>query len=269
MSTNNSLKRTGRFVRDNGALLIVLSLLSFAWLIGRSAPHDDTQQERERQADSGGLAQTLAKFFRDNGLTITLLLLFAAFLVGQFASGFNLYNEQHRNHGLPEIGYREFLGTGTFLDGVFANWQAAVLQLASLIIFGMFLYQRGATHSRSPGHSHPERLGRGVFHRLRTWVYDNSLSLAFIALFLASFVLHAITGAASYNEERALSHEPPLSVVSFVVSAKFWFMTFQTWQAEYFAIAVYIVLSIFLRQENSPESKPVDSSDDETGEANK
>ncbi len=35
------------------------------------------------------------------------------------------------------------------------------------------------------------------------------------------------------------------------------------------AIGLYVLLSVFLRQEGSPESKPVESHDDETGEANK
>jgi hypothetical protein len=43
----------------------------------------------------------------------------------------------------------------------------------------------------------------------------------------------------------------------------------QTWQAEYLAIAVFVVLSIFLRQQDSAESKPVESRDQTTGEANK
>lgn len=44
-------------------------------------------------------------------------------------------------------------------------------------------------------------------------------------------------------------------------------MTFQTWQAEFMAIVVYVVLSIYLRQDRSPESKPVSAPDEETGTA--
>ena len=55
----------------------------------------------------------------------------------------------------------------------------------------------------------------------------------------------------------------------YIVSAKFWSATLQTWQAEYLVIGLYIVLSIYLRQEDSAESKPPESSDDATGEHNK
>jgi hypothetical protein len=210
----------------------------------------------------------IVPWLRDNSLSITLFLLFVGFLVSDSLSGLNLYNEEHTTHGLPPIGYREFLGSGQFLDGIFVNWQAAILQLASLIIFGMFLVQRGATHSRKLGRRQREKLKGSFAHKTVQWIYDHSLSLAFLVLFLLSFSLHAIFGAAFYNDQRALSGQPPLSIGEFVVSARFWFQNFQTWQAEYFAIAAYILLSIVLRQEGSPESKPVSSSDDDTGVAN-
>jgi hypothetical protein len=43
----------------------------------------------------------------------------------------------------------------------------------------------------------------------------------------------------------------------------------QPGQAEYLAIAVFVVLSVFLRQEDSAESKPVEARNESTGEANK
>jgi hypothetical protein len=48
-------------------------------------------------------------------------------------------------------------------------------------------------------------------------------------------------------------------------SAQFWFESFQNWQSEFLAIAAMVVLSIFLRQQGSPESKPVDAPHAQTG----
>ena len=169
-------------------------------------------------------------------------------------------------HDGKTIGYWAYLKSPAFLEGVLVNWQAAILQLMCLITFGTFLYQKGATHSRSPQH----RAHR--HHRLKKlgdWTYRNSLFLAFALLFLATFALHAYFGWRDYNSERELIRLPPISLGNFIVSAKFWFTTLQTWEAEFFAIGFYMVLSIFLRQEGSPESKPLNSSDQETGEANK
>jgi hypothetical protein len=216
----------------------------------------------------GTAVKKAAKFIRDNSLSIVLFSLFVVFLAAQSISGCFFFNEQRASHGFDEIDYVQFLSSGTFLNGIFSNWQAAILQLASLIIFGVFLVQRGATHShkhlapRPKGHQKKGRLGGEG-----SWLYRNSLFMAFLALFIASFILHVFSGAAAFNDQRTLSHQPPLSVAAYFISAKFWFLTTETWQAEYLAIGLYMILSIYLRQKGSPESKPVDSSNEETGES--
>jgi hypothetical protein len=49
------------------------------------------------------------------------------------------------------------------------------------------------------------------------------------------------------------------------MTARFWFESLQNWQSEFLAIGAMVVLSIFLRQRGSPESKPVDAPHRETG----
>ncbi len=223
----------------------------------------------------------LQGFLKDNGLLLVFTGLFLVCLLGQALSGRALYNETQAAHGLPAVSCWQYVRTGGFLQGMFSNWQAAILQLGSLILFGVFLRQRGAPHSMQPG----EPAGRSLNDdgkawkdapdpkakdraRQGTWVQRNSLSLAFFLLFGGAFVLHLFSGAKAYREEQTLSHQPVMTLRRFVVSSKFWFTTLQTWEAEYMAIALYIVLSIFLRQEGSPESKPVDAPDSETGNPN-
>jgi hypothetical protein len=63
--------------------------------------------------------------------------------------------------------------------------------------------------------------------------------------------------------------QPIIPIATYITRTNFWFKTVQTWQAEFFGIGVFLVPSIFLRQEGSAESKPVNSSDTETGETNK
>lgn len=217
----------------------------------------------KRQGSSGQDERTgIGRFIRDNSLTLTFAALFLLCFAGALLTGFNLYAQEH---GAPRLSILAFFETGTFLNALAANWQAAVFQLTCLIVFGVFLVQKGATHSRKSTRNNPDRGGS----RLYNWIYRNSLGLAFAFIFLASFGLHVVTGLWAYNEERALTHQPPVSLGPYIVSWKFWFMTFQTWQAEFFAIGVYMVLSIFLRQAGSPESKPLSASNKDTGEANK
>lgn len=72
-----------------------------------------------------------------------------------------------------------------------------------------------------------------------------------------------------YNAELQMVHKPPVTTVDYGLSSAFWFSNMQTWEAEFAALAIYIILSIFLRQQGSPESKPVDSSNDVTGKTNR
>jgi hypothetical protein len=100
----------------------------------------------------------------------------------------------------------------------------------------------------------------------RLKLYEYSLSLAFLALFLVSFISHAMGGAEAFNEEQRLHGAAEISVWEFLGHTRFWFQSFQNWQSEFLAIWSMVVLSIFLRQRGSPESKPVDSPHSQTGE---
>ncbi|WP_322628346.1 DUF6766 family protein [Halothiobacillus sp.] len=210
----------------------------------------------------------MIKIIRDNSLSIVLFTLFAICISAQSFAGWRVQNENLAAHGQASLGYWHYLSTGTFWEGLASNWQAAVLQLGSLIVLSSFLYQRGAPHSLDPRKPKNKQKQREKTWPL-TWIYSNSLSLTFLLLFVLSFVLHALSGASAYNEERSLTGRSPISIMAFLFSAKFWSITLQTWQAEYLVIALYVVLTIFLRQENSPESKPVKARDETTGEANK
>lgn len=203
----------------------------------------------------------------DNSLSIALFALFVVCISAQSLAGWRVQNETLAAYGRAAVGYRQFLATGTFLEGLASNWQAAVLQLGSLILFSSFLYQRGAPHSRDPRVAKRKQRRRKAGRFI--WFYSHSLFLAFLLLFVLALALHIVFGAHAYNEERSLASQPPISTAAFLLSAKFWSTTLQTWQAEYLAIALYVVLTIFLRQQGSPESKPVESRNETTGEANK
>jgi len=210
----------------------------------------------------------LINTIRDNSLSIALFALFAICISAQSFAGWRAQNDNWAAHRQPSLGYWHYLSTGTFWEGLASNWQAAVLQLGSLIVFSSFLYQRGAPHSLDPRKPKSKQKRRAETWPF-TWIYRNSLSLMFLLLFVLSFALHVLSGASAYNEERALVGQPTISITVFLLSAKFWSITLQTWQAEYLVIALYVVLTIYLRQEDSPESKPVETSDETTGKANK
>jgi len=83
---------------------------------------------------------------------------------------------------------------------------------------------------------------------------------------VVSFVLHFHGSLLNENEELLSNHLPPESVTQYLVDSRFWFESFQNWQSEFLSVFAIVILSVFLRQKGSPQSKPVDAPDGETGE---
>ncbi len=219
----------------------------------------------------------MRRVLRENGLSIVLMSLFLLFWLGQSVAGHREYNSDQQEHNRPEVGYLSYLGTAHFWEATAENWESEFFQMFGYVILTAFLFQKGSSESKKP--DEPEAVDRDPRQSRRKnapgpvrrggfvlKLYENSLSLAFLLFFLVSIAMHAVAGARVYTEEQ-MEHGTPkqVSVLQYAGTSRFWFESFQNWQSEYLAIAAMVILSIFLRQRGSPESKPVDSPHDQTG----
>ena len=227
-----------------------------------------TRRIGSRLPESAG---RLRRIWHYHGLSIVLLALFILTMAGQTWSGWYSYNEEQQDHGEATVSLTEYLGTGHFGEATFENWESEFLQMAFYILLTVWLFQIGSSESKRPDVLElvdldprdstnkdkapwPVRSG-GLVLRL----YENSLSLAFALLFVASFTLHAVTGVDDFNEERMTHGRPAVTVIEYATSSRFWFESFQNWQSEFLSLAAMVTFSIVLRQRGSPESKPVDA----------
>jgi hypothetical protein len=96
-------------------------------------------------------------------------------------------------------------------------------------------------------------------------LYEHSLSLTLFSLFLTSFGLHAWGGMRQYNEEQLRHAGESVSLQQFIGTSDFWQQSFQNWQSEFLSIGVIVLLTIFLRERGSSQSKPVAAPHAETG----
>jgi hypothetical protein len=218
------------------------------------------------------------RFFLENGLSLALFGFFAVFLVGQIATGFVAHNEELAEHGQPAIQIGRYLVSGHFLEALFENWESEFLQMAAFVLLTIKLRQKGSSESKSFDEAEEVDEDPRDHRRARNapWpvkrgglalkLYEHSLSLALVALFLFSFAMHAVGGLSSVNEEHLLHGEARETLFEYVRSAQFWFESFQNWQSEFVAVGALVVLSIFLRERGSPQSKPVAAPHSETGE---
>ena len=97
-------------------------------------------------------------------------------------------------------------------------------------------------------------------------IYARSLGIALFLLFLLSFVMHWTQSARAAAIEAKDHGEAALSTIAYLGDPHLWFESFQNWQSEFLSTAVLVLLSIFLRQKESPESKAVAASHAQTGD---
>jgi hypothetical protein len=213
----------------------------------------------------------MKKWLKENSLGLVLMVLFFVILLGQSLAGLKQYNQDEIDHGGNPIVYSEYLKEGHFIEATFENWESEFLQMAAYVLLTIHLRQKGSSESKKldgemsvdqePEQSQskdapwPVRAGGIVLK-----VYKHSLSLAFILLFLMSFTLHAYGGAQETCQENIQHGETQCEgTFQYMTTSKFWFESLQNWQSEFLAVFAIVMLSVFLREKGSPESKPVNT----------
>ena len=78
-----------------------------------------------------GRRPSLRRLLRENGLSLVLLALFVASLLGQFLTGLAASNEERATHGFAALTAADYLRGGEFLSAVFENWESEFLQMAA------------------------------------------------------------------------------------------------------------------------------------------
>jgi hypothetical protein len=212
---------------------------------------------------------SFATFVRENALSLALGAMFLASTAAQIGFGLLAYNEERARDGLAAVAIPAYLTSGHFLEALFENWESEFLQMAVFVLLSVKLRQKGSAeskpldettesdedprlHANDPNAPWPVRRGG-----IALVLYENSLAIAFFLLFAASFIFHAVGGFMKTNQENLAQGRPPETLVEYWTSSQFWFESFQNWQSEFLAVLAIVVLTIFLRQRGSPQSKPV------------
>jgi hypothetical protein len=159
------------------------------------------------------------------------------------------------------------------------NWQSEYLQFLLFILLTIFLFQRGSTESKPldkggresdadqkvAEHAQPDSPSWAKVRGWRLSLYSHSLGLTMGLVFVLSWVAQLVAGHSSYNAEQLQQRSDPLGWADYVLAPDFWNRTLQNWQSEFLAVGSMVVLSIYLRERGSPESKPVGEPHESTG----
>ena len=98
---------------------------------------------------------------------------------------------------------------------------------------------------------------------VRKALRESSLSWFFGLILLLTLIGQAYTGLAEYNSSVTMNDLPILSIGEYVTSSQFAVDVAENWQSEYLQFLLYIVLTVWLVQRGSPESKEVDETGSE------
>jgi hypothetical protein len=221
----------------------------------------------------------MPRWLKNNGLSIAFGVIFLASLLGQAVSGHTSVNhEAHLHHGDP-ISFWHYVTSAVFWTDVMENWQSEYLQFTLYIFATVYLLQKGSNESKElerggTGTDEQQLLGEHTRRNspawaraggLRTAVYSNSLVLVMTSIWLLSWFAQSISGRVNFNSEQLDHHAAPVSWATYITTSDFWNRTLQNWQSEFLAVGSMAILTVYLRQRGSPESKPVGAPHSATG----
>jgi hypothetical protein len=149
-------------------LQFTLFILATVWLLQRGSPEskqpDATGVESDREQRIGRHAQYesplwartggLRTAIYSNSLLIAMGAIFVASWFAQSVTGWTEFNQQQATHGEPGVSWLGYIGTSTFWESTFQNWQSEFLAVGSFVVLAIFLRQRGSPESKPVGARH-------------------------------------------------------------------------------------------------------------------
>ena len=240
----------------------------------RAKPERDAKPAPPPPEDGRSSTGRRHGFVQRNSLTLAFAVLMVLSLVGHALTGAAQENAERASHGLPPETVGEYLGSGSFQSTLFENWESEFLQMGLLVLFTVWLRQRGSAESRkmdpeeeTPDPEVPKAEQPWPVRAGGLWksLYAHSLSAALLLLFAVSGVAHFVASWRHHAEVQARHGEAVTPMAQYAGEPQFWFESFQNWQSEFLAVIALALLSIWLREKDSTQSKPLTARHTDTG----
>jgi hypothetical protein len=92
----------------------------------------------------------------ENSLGLAFALLFFGTLFMHAVEGTRAYNQEQKEHHSPTVSVAQYTHTSQFWFESFQNWQSEFLATGSLVLFSVYLRQRGSPESKPVDMAHDE-----------------------------------------------------------------------------------------------------------------
>ncbi len=93
--------------------------------------------------------------------TIVMGVIFLATWLGQSFASLSIYNDEQAQHGKPESSWATYVTSSDFWERSLQNWQSEFLAIGTMVVFTIYLRQRGSPESKPVGAPHTETASSG------------------------------------------------------------------------------------------------------------
>src|SRR5688572_28541738 len=97
---------------------------------------------------------------------------------------------------------------------------------------------------------------------MKKFFRNNGLSIVFFLMFVISLIGQAITGLKEHNQETVEMGGHAIGMAEYLTSGHFLQSTFENWESEFLQMGLFLIMSMFLFQKGSSESKDPDKEED-------
>ena len=151
-------------------LQFFLFILATVWLLQRGSPEskelDKAGLESDEEQKIGRHAkQSSPKWARvggwrtwaySNSLLLAFGMIFLASWLTQSVTGWAEYNDRQEEHRDPHVSWAAYLARPDFWERTLQNWQSEFLAVGTMVVFSIYLRQRGSPESKPVGAAHDD-----------------------------------------------------------------------------------------------------------------
>jgi hypothetical protein len=151
-------------------LQFTLFILATVWLVQRGSPESKKPEEAGGNSDAQAKvgrhapqrAPRLARFddwrtrLYENSLVIAMTVIFFASWLAQSLANWTQYNDDQTEHGEAAVTWLQYVRIADFWNRTLQNWQSEFLAIGTMVVFTIYLRQRGSPESKPVGTPHDE-----------------------------------------------------------------------------------------------------------------
>jgi hypothetical protein len=120
----------------------------------------DERQRVGRHADERSprwaKASGLKRRIYENSLLVTMTAIFLATWCAQSLNNWRVFNDEQREHAEATVSWGHYLLDADFWEKTLQNWQSEFLAVGVMVVFTIYLRQRGSPESKPVGAPHDE-----------------------------------------------------------------------------------------------------------------